>query len=204
MKKSTKELKKQTSKSRKLSRVQLHFADVLDQLEAAETGRPIRQYTEFKTRLAKDVRKNGYKMHDIRLNRDVISFPGHFVVIKNQAILKWLRLRILISKYLEDWNRMIPSFLACTWEAKKNPSSRRLMVFNDFDYFKIFQCFTHMQFMMTHRNEFDLYVYQRSADLDKLDDDLTFFVHVADAFEREVGKKVTKIVVVYGNVHDKV
>lgn len=135
------------------------------------------------------------------MGRMVYALPGHFVVIKNPKIFKYLRTSELLLKYLPDRDRMVKSFLDSVELAKKDPQSRQLMVFNDHEYQTIHQCFTHMQFVMTKRKEFDLYVYQRSADLVKLKDDLTFFAHTAEEFQDKVGKKVTKIVVVYGNIH---
>lgn len=186
-----------------LSKERLEFAQLFEHLQDAKAGRPIRQYVEFKKKLKKEIDKNGYKVRDERFHRFVKSFPGHFTVIKDPAILTYLRFRPVISKYRDDWIRMMHSFSEAVREARADATSRRLMVFNDKDYLKIYQCFTHMQFMMTHRGEFDLYVYQRSADMDKLDDDLTFFAHVAKEFEELVGFGVSKIVVVYGNLHYK-
>lgn len=158
-------------------------------------------YTKLSTKLKEYILSKGFIQEDVRYGRKVWALPGHFVVLKDPRLLGYLLRRTILTKYVNDWNRMIPSFLSSTHEAKKNPNSRQLMVMNDEDYFKVFQCFTHMQFVYTARKEFDLYVYQRSADMEKLKEDLTFFAHVGQAFGIEVGKRVTKIVVVYGNVH---
>lgn len=175
--------------------------EFVEDLQYLKEFKEPRQYTQFRSQLERDVRKNGFVQQDRHLNRETISLPGHFVVIKDKALMHWLRSNDLIPKYKADWMRMLRSFLAATAKAKKDPDSRQLMVFNDDHYSEIHQCFTHMQFVMTGRGEFDLYVYQRSADLVKLKDDLTFFAKVAEAFETEVGKPVTKIVVVYAHVH---
>lgn len=159
------------------------------------------EYIKLESKLKQDIEKNGFLQTDRRMGRKTMSFPGHFIVVKDPKIIGYLIRRGVLRKYVDDWNRMIPSFLSATHQAKYDPDSRQLMVFNDENYKHVHQCFTHMQFVMTHRKEFDLYVYQRSSDMVKLKEDLTFFAHVARAFADEVGKKVTKIVVVYGHIH---
>jgi hypothetical protein len=96
---------------------------------------------------------------------------------------------------------MILSFLRAVKEAKLDVNSRQLMVFNDENYEEVHQCFTSFQFVWTHRNEFDMYVYQRSSDLAKLLDDLIFFANVLAEFEKATRRRVTKIVVIFGNSH---
>jgi len=170
-------------------------------IDDASHGREPRQYRALVDRLYRDIKKNGFVQKDKRFNRKVWALPGHFIIIKDIATKVYLLQQSLLRKYADDWNRMSISFLKACQEAKKDPNSRQLVVFNDANFDKVHQCFTHMQFVYTARNEFDLYVYQRSADMVKLKDDLTFFAHVGQLFETEVKKKVTKIVVVYGNVH---
>lgn len=111
-------------------------------------------------------------------------------------------LEVPLTKYIDDWNRIEESgFRRIVAEARRDPDSRRLMVFNDQNYDKIYPCFTSFQFVATKRKEFDMYVYQRSADVAKLKDDLVFFGTVAKEFQRATLMPVTKIVVVYGHCH---
>lgn len=158
------------------------------------------EFTKILTSLKRKIRKHGFVQEDRRLNRQTYSLPGHFIVLKDPKLLAYLQRQKPLSKYNEDWLRMHPSFDLAVDEANRDPNSRRVMVFNDVNYWKTFQCFTHFQFVLTRRGQWDMYVYQRSADLAKLHDDLVFFSWVANEFS--TGKKeVTKIVVVYGHLH---
>lgn len=140
---------------------------------------------------------------DKRLNRKVKSVPGHFIILGEDSIRE-LNKEKKLEKYKDDWKRMFRSFKEAVKLAKEDISSRRLMLFNGNNFYKVFPCFTHFQFVMTHRNEYDMYVYQRSSDLAKLKDDCVFFTKVAKKFEKKVGIKVTKIVIVFGDVHFEV
>ena len=96
---------------------------------------------------------------------------------------------------------MVSSFSDAVEEAKKDVNSRQLLVLNTHDFKNVHQCFNTFQFVYTHRGEFDLYVYQRSADIVKLKDDLVFFAAVAKEFEKQVCQKVSKFVITYGHIH---
>jgi len=162
---------------------------------------PEKQYDHLVTELNNVLTEKGFAQVDTRLKRTTQSLPGHFVVISSPILLEWLGKQTLLPKYEKDSKRMYSSFRKTIREAKVDPNSRRMMVFNDSKYLSTFQCFTHFQFVYTHRNEFDMYVYQRSADLVKLKDDLSFFAHQMKKFERGTGYYVTKLVVVYGHLH---
>ena len=149
------------------------------------------------------IESEGFEQEDKRLNRKVKSIPGHFIIITGEA-LDSLKVDKPLEKYGEDWKRMYSTFKLAVKTAQGYKDSRRLMVLNDSRYAKIFQCFTHLQFVYTHRNEFDMYVYLRSSDLDKLKDDLVFFSHVMKKFESKVKIPTTKLVVIFGNVHFEV
>ncbi len=158
------------------------------------------EYTILETELRETIDKNGFVQEDKRLNRSVKSLPGHFVMVRSD-LLNWLREQPILEKYKDDSKRMYSSFRRAMSEAKIDLNSRRLMVLNDSKYNKVYQCFTHFHFVYTHRNEFDMYVYQRSSDMSKLKDDLIFFAHQMKKFEKGVGQPVTKLVIVYGSVH---
>jgi hypothetical protein len=158
------------------------------------------EFDKIEADLKHTIEEKGFVQEDKRMNRMTQTLPGHFIIIE-QAVLNQLREQPVLDKYKDDSRRMYSSFRRAMSEAKTDPNSRRLMVFNDSKYDKIYQCFTTFQFVYTHRNEFDMYVYQRSADLAKFKDDLTFFAHQMKKFEKGTAQPVTKLVVVYGSVH---
>jgi hypothetical protein len=147
------------------------------------------------------IAKNRFQQNDMNLNRETMSLPGHFIVIKDKEILDFLKNQPCLEKYDDDICRMNDSYESMINKARHDLNSRQLMVFNDSDFHKINQCFTSFQFVYTKRNEFDLYVYQRSSDVSKLIDDLIFFGNVSQIFENDIDKKVSKIVIIYGNIH---
>lgn len=159
------------------------------------------EFAKLHDALTKLIKEKGFVQSDKRLKRTTQSLPGHFVVVSNSSFLEWLRDETLLEKYKADSKRMYASFKKAISEAKKDPNSRRLMVFNDSKFSEINECFTHFQFVYTHRNEFDMYVYQRSSDLQKLLDDLIFFSYQMKKFEKATGYYVTKLVIVYGHIH---
>lgn len=159
------------------------------------------EYTKLVKELETVIKEKGFVQVDKRLERTTQSLPGHFIVLSNPILLEWLRKQKVLPKYKDDSRRMYSSFKIAVREAKKDPNSRRLMVFNDSRFTDVGQCFTHFHFVYTHRNEFDLYVYQRSADIVKLKDDLVFFANQMKKFESQTGYYVTKLVVVYGHIH---
>ncbi len=168
------------------------------------TGLDVKQGKLFKTLrdgLRRKIREHGFVQEDKRLGRITQSLPGHFSVIR-KSLIDELTIHEPLLKYSDDWWRIVnsglPNIIA---EAKKDKNSRRLMVFNDQDYQSIFQCFTSFQFVYTERKKFDMYVYQRSSDLDKLHDDLIFYTAIARFFQRNVMIPVTKIVIIFGHIH---
>lgn len=154
----------------------------------------------FQKRLINDIKKKNFIQEDKHLQRKTYSLPGHFVIITDE-LLRWLKRVKPITKYVEDWSRMTPSFFEAVKAARSDKNSRQLMVFNDDQYSIIKQCFTSFQFVYTKRKDFDLYVYQRSADMIKLKDDLIFFGNVAQVFGRATLTPINKIVVIYGHCH---
>lgn len=155
---------------------------------------------KIKDRLSKLLDKRGFVQRDRHLKRWTLSLPGHFVVIKGKDLNSAMMTESL-PKYEKDSRRMRYSFDRCCSLAKKDEDSRQLMVFNDQDFYTNFQCFTHFQFVYTHRNEFDMYVYMRSSDLSKLKDDLVFFASVMKKFESKTRQKCTKLVIIFGHLH---
>jgi len=159
------------------------------------------EFMKLHDELKTTVKEKGFVQVDNRMNRMTQSLPGHFVVVSNPKLLEWLDKQEVLGKYRDDSKRMYTSFKRVVKEVRKDPNSRQLMVFNDSKFNEVNECFTHFQFVYTHRNEFDLYVYQRSADIVKLKDDLVFFAHQMKKLEKLTHYYVTKLVVVYGHVH---
>lgn len=158
-------------------------------------------YVKMEKSLVDIIKDKGFEQVDNRLKRVTRSLPGHFVVVGSAPLLEWLRKQKLLEKYKDDSKRMYVSFKRAILEAKKDKNSRRLMVFNDSKFSEVNECFTHFQFVYTHRNEFDMYVYQRSSDIGKLLDDMIFFAHQMERFEQRTGYYVTKLVVIFGHIH---
>lgn len=144
--------------------------------------------------------EKGFDQEDKRLNRKTRSLPGDFTVIPKE-LLDGLKALKPGEKFKPDWTRMYPSFRLAVKAALEDLNSRRLLVSNMSQFTKVWPCFTHVQFVYTHRNEFDLYVYMRSSDLEKFPDDCIFFASLAKRFEKDVKVPVTKLVVVFGHVH---
>lgn len=135
-----------------------------------------------------------------RLGRKVRALPGHFYVLKDEDLALFRELKVL-EKYVDDEDRMRPDLAWCSKRAKIEPNSRQLIVHNNTGVRNVPACFNMVQFSMTHRKQYDMYVYQRSSDLAKWQDDISFFIRIKDLFEKWSGKKCTKIVIVYGNIH---
>ena len=146
------------------------------------------------------VHEKGFTQEDKRLNRKTRSLPGHFVVI-GPEILEGLKKEKPLDKYNDDWKRMYSTFRLAVKNATEDKNSRRLVVLNDSRFSKVYQCFTHIQFVMTDRGEFDIYAHLRSSDIDKFKDDCVFFASLAKRFEQKLNTPVTKLVVTFGHVH---
>jgi len=159
------------------------------------------EFDTFVDALKATITEKGFKQVDNRLNRTTQNLSSHFIEISNSKVLEWLRREEVLEKYKDDSKRMYSSFKKAIVEAKKDPNSRRLMVFNDSRFNEIYQCFTSFHFVYTKRNEFDMIVYQRSSDLIKLKDDLVFFANQMKKFERGTDYYVTKLIVIYGSIH---
>lgn len=152
-------------------------------------------YTE---QLKKEIDERGFEYEDTRFNRKVKSISGHFLVIKELDEIKKNKLE---EKYKKDWMRMYSYFKKTVKYCLEDSYSRRLVVFNNMNYKTNFQCFNLFQFVITANSNFDMYIYQRSADLAKFVDDVKFFGYVAKKFESRTKKIINKIVIIYGSVH---
>lgn len=160
-------------------------------------------YQTYENNLRKLITQRGIRQEDGRLNRTTVYVPGIIGILKHDAILE-LQSLSLIDKYTDDLKRMTTSLEIAIKNAKEDLNSRRLMVLNTDNFNEIYQCFTSAHFVYTGREEFNMYVYQRSADLAKLKDDSIFYSKIAQLFQLEVGKQVTKIIVFFGHIHVQV
>lgn len=155
----------------------------------------------FISSLKTKIRESGFEQEDTRFNRTTKALPGHFLVIKEQAIFDWLNEQELLEKYEGDLERMEQSLQNSIKWANEDLNNRRLVVTNMDNYEEVFPCFCLMQFVYTGREEFDCYVYMRSSDLAKLQDDFVYFAKMMKRFEKGTKQKVTKLVVTFGHVH---
>ena len=64
-----------------------------------------------------------------------------------------------------------------------------------------YPCFTTMQVLMGENGEYDFVVYQRASDLEKLEDDISFFEYVMCKISRKIGAPVSRLIIHYGSIH---
>lgn len=162
------------------------------------------EFVKIRKDLEFDIITNGSVVHDRRLDRHLYSLPGHHYVIGSDSVDAYTKRahEIELDTFSDDWRTILRSgWNAMCKEAMRDPGSRRLMVFNCEHFLTKYQCFVSFHFVWTYRGEFDLYVYQRSCHLDKLHNDLTFYGHVINEFEKKVDESVTKIVIIFGSIH---
>lgn len=108
----------------------------------------------------------------------------------------------LLQKYNADFKRIKHGLNFCISQAMKDMTSRRLMTFNVKSYQNTFQCFNSFHFVFDETSaKYTLIVYQRSQDMIKWLDDIRFFTHVVEYFEKGTGYQVGKITVHYGDIH---
>lgn len=162
-----------------------------------QSGKMKRFISSIKTK----IRESGFDQHDERFDRETKALPGHFLVIKEEDVLTWLSEQTLLDKYKKDSERMKQSFNECVEWALEDLNNRRLVVSNMDNYNEVFPCFPMLQFVYTGREEFDCYVYMRSSDLEKLQDDCIFFAKTMKQFSKKVKVPVTKLIIIFGNVH---
>lgn len=159
------------------------------------------EFDDFEQGFIESVKSENFVQTDRRLHRQTLSKTGTSVIME-YSVLDWLSSQLPLQKYKEDFDRLVESgFDDIIKEAIEDENSRRLMIFNDHNYREIFQCFTSFHFVLSGEGGFIMIVYQRSADLSKLKDDLIFFANIAKIFGSETHKKTTKIWVIYGNIH---
>lgn len=139
---------------------------------------------------------NGFQHTDARIGRETIAINGNcqifLVDLKEKPILQ--------PKYKKDWQRMYRSFIQAKWELEKDPLTRRAMIFNTSNYYKVYPCFLSMQ-VLYNGKEYDLIVHQRSSDLAKLESDIGFFNYVCYQLKNKVNIEVTRLIIQFGSLH---
>jgi hypothetical protein len=150
-----------------------------------------------------NVLTEGDEQKDPRWNRTVKSFKLPVIKLNDEGSMDYLKSAIMRAKYNEDWKRCEESLLYCITEQRKDSQSRRLVVSNMDSYLDVFPCFMTMQFISINENSYILAINQRSADIEKMHDDLVFFGNVAKKFELGTDKKVTEFDLFYGDLHCK-
>lgn len=145
------------------------------------------------------INKRGHPQIDNRLNRHTRVINGYsFSHSYLEGINKMPRIK---NKYSEDWVRMYRTYrLACD-ELKKDKYSRRAVILNTSKYEDVYPCFLSFQILSGENGIHDCVVYQRSSDLSKLEDDITFYEYVMYKVGRRTGLNVSKLIVHFGSIH---
>lgn len=138
----------------------------------------------------------GHDQKDLRLNRQV-RFMSAMCSSVPYSLLPDSK---PIMKYKSDWKRMKKSFDIAVRLAKKDPDSRRLVVYNTQDSLRIQPCFLIIQFVRRD-GEYDVITYMRSSDVSKLDDDIVFFSEIINRFKKQTKAKIRRLILMFGHVH---
>jgi len=165
--------------------------------------------SKIQSRLRELLDLYGHVSFDKRLNRHVRRLPGTFVVFHEKDVNEIKKLKFP-EECVNDWKRMGKYLDEIVEKNNEDPGSRQLVVSNMDDYMNVQPCFNLIQFIETNRGdsstgmfEFDMYVYQRSHDIAKAHKDFAFFGYIASVFEQKTLDLVTKIVVIYGDLHEE-
>jgi len=136
---------------------------------------------------------------DLRLSRSVRSATGISCTINGKE-LEELKTSELKEKYHDDLDRMYSSLQLLTDLVRVDPSSRRLLATNMDGYLKVFPCFLFMHFLQDGQS-YKVFIYLRSSDLSKLEDDCGFFGYIIRRFEEMTNKIVSSLILVFGDLH---
>lgn len=152
--------------------------------------------------LKKVIEKTGITSHDSHFNRTVksITCTAHIPL----EVIRELQMLKINPKFEDDYKRMKPTLDAVIYKAQDDRMSRQLLVLNTDDYLKVQQCFQLIQFCQDAGGKFAVQVYQRSCDMKKVKDDLVFFCSIIERFERETRYEISKLIIVYGNLHTEI
>jgi len=147
------------------------------------------------------IKNNDFIQDDPRLKRKTYSLIGHRIYFEPGRVLSYLKETKPIIKYRQDWERMNDTFRLACRELTNNPDSRRAVVLNTQDYDEIYPCFLSIQIAKDKDGKFNVMVYQRSGDIEKMKDDLVFFGYVMKKFEEMLNIETKHLAVVYGSLH---
>lgn len=142
----------------------------------------------------------GFVQHDINRNRHVHAAVGQALSLTDREYLLEMMKFEPLDKYEADYNRMKFSLEEAIKKANHDENSRQIFVQNDDNFYEVLPCFTSMHFVYNGKG-FALYIYQRSSDLEKWEDDMVFFGSIMKIFEEKTKKTILHLVVFYGNVH---
>lgn len=143
--------------------------------------------------------KLGQTCEDKRLNRTV----KRLLVVGTVAamdIIQELKREETLDKYNDDYQRMKPTLDLAIRKAIVDKSSRQLVVLNTDNFMEVQQCFQLMQFIFNGKGWMAT-VFQRSADLSKLKDDMVFFTRLIMDFELGTGYTVEMLDIHFTDLH---
>jgi len=152
-------------------------------------------------KIKKDINEFGHVRQDNRLKRTVREIPGYRFL---HYYLNPVEKPTVLDKYKEDWKRMYLSFKQACYQVKLDPQTRRAMLFNDTKFTTNYQCFPMMQVLEFADKEYGLIVYQRSCDLDKIEDDVNFYEYVMYKISKQIEIPVNRLLMFFGSIHHNV
>lgn len=142
------------------------------------------------TTISKFLDKQGSTVYDNRMDRWVKEMIGFQLTLREHD-LDLIRKRKLNDKYqpeLHDFHEWMQS----TYFSVER---RQAVYFNNIDFLQRMQCISLFQILDT-----TLLVYQRSGDIEKMEDDHRFFVEIIDRYH----VYIDKIIITYGSLHKTV
>lgn len=157
------------------------------------------------------INREGYSQEDVRLKRTVRTINS--IVINLHYLDDVSKLPPIKDKYNTDWSRMYPSYRNASDELLRDKYTRRACIFNMSHYYDVkddnkdvirdgtYPCFLMMQVLYRANNEYDFIVFQRSSDLLKLLDDISFYEYVMIKISRRAKIKITKLSIHMGSCH---
>lgn len=149
-----------------------------------------------------DINTQGFNLRDNRLNRETRVINGYTIEHEYPEPLESSPLN---PKYEDDWFRMYKHFLLACEELTKDEFTRRAVILNTRMFEKNYPCFLSLQILHNQKdNSYDCVVYQRSSDVEKLEDDISFFEYVMYKVQNKIGKNVNRLIIMMGSVHVKI
>lgn len=146
--------------------------------------------------IQRQIEWHGTVVEDFNLNRDVHEIIG-FEHRINEAKMNYLLENVPLNTKYELELKNIADWFDSHYPVYMTDRHRRHQVyFNNHDFDNIFQCISLFQIL-----DSTMLVYQRSSDIVKLQDDLRFFVEIANRF---YNKQIKNIIIFYGSIHTQV